>query len=128
MVLSREQPPVWMAHFADGYVCHSGEATWDALGLWQEVGGVQVIQTHNPLVRLELLPRDIFGAWHTIFPPEPLPFFSFTRYASSPLVDEPLWLYTLFGYVLGDYRFTWKVLPDTFHEVTVSHHRTPIRL
>lgn len=37
-------------------------------------------------------------------PPEEVPFFSFTRYAQafSPLGIPPNWLYTIFGYALGE--------------------------
>lgn len=131
-------PVIWMLTFPNGKRLSSLDGPWSSHATLREIDGLPAV----PVIPSPAEGLDLFyaGRLYTLRPPEPVPFFSFARMASScsfPLCDEeeeqgsPIppppvpppscWLYSVFGYVLPQYRFT-LLMSETQVRTEISQH------
>ena len=103
----------WTLYYEDGGVIESWEEDWNDEAEFQLIDGINLSFTTRKVRKLTL-----FNSPYpfSLIPPEPLPFFAFTRLGRRLELDERTsitnWLYTAFGYILPDFALVVKITPD----------------
>lgn len=91
----------------------SAETTWRAISQQLLLDpGFTIYQTREPLygIRLGIDGEDLISV---LVAPQPVPYFSFERYA-QPLASVDIgatWLYSVFGYALADQVVCLRIYP-----------------
>jgi hypothetical protein len=130
--------PGWVIFYEDGTIAMSHTYTWNELSTLETDEHGMVLPTLKKKVRsctvypidYEFNPDVEYGPKHVLILPEPLPLFSFTRFASSVHTSppKPEWLSTVFGYFLGPWRCMWVFYPDYTTHVVCSPRSHPFSL